>query len=70
MTKIPDDGWLDHVAAERRLKDHEIAKVVNDVTDVARTFHNTQQLRERIRDAMEPLIAASRVNWSVANGQR
>ena len=61
MTKIPDDSWLDHVAAERRLKDHEIAKVVNDVTDVARTFHSTQQLRERIRDAMEPLIAVSRV---------
>ena len=29
MTKIPDDGWLDHVAAERKLKDHEITKVDN-----------------------------------------
>lgn len=30
------------------MKDHEIAKLVNDLRDIAKEFHATQQLRERI----------------------
>lgn len=30
------------------MKDHEIAKLVNDLTDVAKTYADTRQLRARI----------------------
>ncbi len=30
------------------LKDHEIAQLVNALTQVARDYHHTQQLREQI----------------------
>lgn len=30
------------------MKDHEIAQLVNELTKVAKEFHATQQLRERI----------------------
>lgn len=41
------------------MKDHVIREVVNEVTKVAREFHATEQLRERLRRAMEPLITAA-----------
>ena len=37
------------------MKDHEIATLVNEITSVAREFHATQQLRERIG---RPVVAA------------
>jgi hypothetical protein len=49
------------------MKDHEIREVVNAVTKVAREYHATEQLRERIRRAMEPLIAVAVVKTEVAN---
>lgn len=38
------------------LKDGEIAKVVNDLRDVALQFHGAQQLRERIAHIVVPLF--------------
>ncbi len=38
------------------VKDHIIREVVNNLRDVALQYHDTQQLRERIRDALEPLL--------------
>ena len=46
----------DPVAQAEPLKDGEIAKVVNDLRDVALKFHNTQQLRERISQIVVPLL--------------
>ena len=40
-------------------KDHIIAQVVNDLRDTAIKFHDTQQLRERLRGCIEPLLAAA-----------
>ena len=37
-------------------KDHIIAQVVNNLRDVAIQFHDTQQLRSRIQDAIVPLL--------------
>ena len=39
-------------------KDHQTAELVNALTAVARSAGQTQQLRERIRDALAPAIAA------------
>lgn len=41
------------------MKDHIIAAVVNDLRDTAIKFHNTQQLRERLRGCIEPLLDAA-----------
>lgn len=30
------------------MKEHEVAKLINDLTEIARTYSHTQQLRERI----------------------
>lgn len=38
------------------MKDHIIAKVVNDLRDTAIKFHATGQLRERMRAAIEPIL--------------
>jgi hypothetical protein len=38
------------------VKDHVVREVVNALTKVAREFHNTQQLRARIAEAIEPLL--------------
>lgn len=37
-------------------KDHEIAKAVNDLRDVAIKYHSTQQLRERIAHVVQELL--------------
>lgn len=42
------------------MKDHDIRETVDRVTQVAREFHATQQLRERVRLAMAPLIDSTR----------
>jgi hypothetical protein len=41
------------------MKDHEIAKVINDVTHVARMYGQTQQIRERLRAVLEPVLKGS-----------
>lgn len=38
------------------MKDHEIAKLVNDLRDVALKYHDAQQLRERIADIILPVL--------------
>lgn len=38
------------------MKDHEIAKVINDITHVARVYGQTQQIRERLRAVLEPVL--------------
>lgn len=46
------------------MKDHEIAKTVNELRDIALQFHNTQQLRERIARVVVPLLHdAHPVDW-------
>ena len=30
------------------MKDHQVAKLINDLTDVAKTYAHTEQLRDRI----------------------
>ena len=36
------------------LKDHEIAEIVNTITQVAREFHDFQSLRDRISKIIVP----------------
>jgi uncharacterized membrane protein len=38
------------------MSDHILREVVNDLTKVAKDFHDAQQLRARIREAVEPLL--------------
>lgn len=44
------------IAQAEPLSDGEIAKVVNELRDVALQFHSTQQLRERIAQVVVPLL--------------
>jgi len=39
--------------------DHILREVVNDLRDTAIQFHDTQQLRERLRHCLDPLLAAA-----------
>jgi hypothetical protein len=39
------------------MKDGEIAKVVNELRDIATQYHATQQLRERIANVVVPLLS-------------
>lgn len=39
-------------------KDHVLREVVNDLRAIAIKFHDADQLRERLRAALEPLLAA------------
>lgn len=41
------------------MKDHEIAALVNNLRDVAISFHGTQQLRSRIQDLVLPAIKSA-----------
>jgi hypothetical protein len=43
------------------IKDHVIRDMVNDLRDIAKTFHNTQQLRERIANKLVPLLQSAMV---------
>jgi hypothetical protein len=38
------------------MKDHEIAQLVNELVEVAKTYWHTQQLRERISRLVVPAI--------------
>jgi flagellar biosynthesis/type III secretory pathway protein FliH len=38
------------------VNDHEIALLINEVTAVAREFHDTQQLRERMANLIVPKL--------------
>lgn len=38
------------------MKDHEIRELVNTITSVAKAYGETQQLRQRIHDALVPKI--------------
>ena len=38
------------------LKDHEIARIVNELRDIALEFHAHQSLRERIAYAIVPFL--------------
>ncbi len=38
------------------MKDHEIAKLVNELTDVAIKYRDTQQLREQIHRLIVPAL--------------
>lgn len=40
-------------------QDHVLREVVNDLRDIANKFHNTDQLRERLRGALAPLLIES-----------
>lgn len=42
------------------IKDHEIAKLVNDLRDVAVQFHGAQQLRARIQEVLLPFIETTK----------
>ena len=47
-----------HQPQENKLKpqDHVLREVVNDLRDIALKFHDTDQLRERLRGALAPLL--------------
>lgn len=47
--------------AEPPVKDHEIRDAVSALTEVAKTYHAQQQLRERIAQVVLPLI--ERTGW-------
>lgn len=52
------------------IKDHIIAQVVNDLRDTAVKFHDTQQLRERLRGCIEPLLSAAAAAPQVVADER
>lgn len=54
--KNPIALYAASVAQAEPLKDGEIAKIVNDLRDVALQFHGAQQLRERISQIVVPLL--------------
>ena len=47
----------EQMAAVEPWKDHRTAALVNDLRDCAKTYGNTQQLRERIATIVAPLCA-------------
>ncbi len=42
------------------MKDHEIAQLVNQVTEAAKKFHDCQQLRQNISNILTPVLRESR----------
>lgn len=38
------------------MKDHEIAQLVNQVTEIAKKFHDCQQLRQNISNLLVPVL--------------
>jgi hypothetical protein len=51
------------------LKDHQIAKLVNDLRDVAKKFHDHQSLRERIARLVRPIAKGEPVQPEEAEGE-
>lgn len=58
------EPFFDAVKAQRDtgLKDHEIAQVVTKLRDIAKEFHATQQLRDRIGNVIVPALKAAHEN--------
>lgn len=56
MTRTDLLKLCNDAVVSRYPKDHIIAQVVNNLRDVAVKFHDTQQLRSRIQDAIAPLL--------------
>ena len=56
LPAIAQPVQLDAVVQAEQRKDGEIAKIVNDLRDVAVQFHAAQQLRERIAQIVVPLL--------------
>jgi hypothetical protein len=38
------------------MKDNEVRELVNRITEVARKYHDTEQLRERIAQEIRPIV--------------
>jgi hypothetical protein len=55
-------------APQEPIKDHVIAKTVNELRDIALQFHDTQQLRERIAGVLVPVLrsAPQEPDWSTS----
>lgn len=51
------------------MKDHELRELINAVTAAARTYAQTQQLREQIAQLITPAIATAKKDLEVARGQ-
>jgi hypothetical protein len=49
------------------MKDHEIAKVVNDLRAIAIRYHSSQQLREQIANVIVPILTATAVDTKTAD---
>lgn len=49
------------------LKDHEVAHTVNVLAEIARDYAGTQQLRERIAQALVPILKGEGYPRSVLN---
>jgi len=47
-------------AAPAPVKDHVVREVVNELRDIAKQYHNTEQLRARLRSAIDPLLNATK----------
>jgi hypothetical protein len=62
MKQCAKEGWDAALAARQAPtaapKDHNVRQLVNDLRDIALTFHATQQLRARISDAVGQFLAA------------
>lgn len=57
VLKNTDSGWKDAPVKDGS-KDHIIREVVNSLRDTAVKYGSTQQLRERLRTAIQPLLEA------------
>lgn len=58
---------IDHLRAaltyeKQKMKDHEVASLVNRLTSIAKEYHDTGQLRERIANEIRPLGQTKKVN--------
>lgn len=69
LTQQVGEALTDKVVADLTaapLKDHQIAQLVNNLTTIARTYHGTQQLRQRISqcvcEALQVAAPATGVN--------
>ncbi|MCY1206582.1 hypothetical protein D9M72_181550 [compost metagenome] len=56
-------------AVRRPLKDHQIAKLVNDLRDVAKEYGQTQQLRERIAEVVRTALGGHAIEAPAAVGK-
>lgn len=61
LVKMVEKDYRSRLVAMPHVKDHTIAAVVNDLRDTAVRFHNTQQLRARMRHCIEPLLISAPV---------